>query len=162
MRSAARTPAERRRITILAADTGGFLGFLTYDLSLTESRPTHYRHAAAPAQDAGDFASCAYNVGQMSRVLGDQDHHGEALSLTDGAIHLAATRAHLGVRSWLHAVRAYHHACLSDPRASQTDLSAAWTLLSGLASPSCGRRKKTRRSWSPLSGSASAWASSSV
>jgi hypothetical protein len=43
---------------------------------------------------------------------------------------MAGTKAHPAVRSWLHAVRAHHHACLGNARTCQTDLTSAWTLLS--------------------------------
>ncbi|MFI7150956.1 hypothetical protein ACIBO2_39065 [Nonomuraea sp. NPDC050022] len=65
----------------------------------------------------------------MSRILADQGHYRRAFTLADGALHLAGTQAHPAVRSWLHAVRAHHYAYLSDTRASQADLGAAWNLL---------------------------------
>jgi hypothetical protein len=65
----------------------------------------------------------------MSRILTDQGHHHRALALTDGALHQGGTRAHPAVRSWLHAVRAHHHACLGDACSARIDLAAAWKLL---------------------------------
>ncbi|MEU9189905.1 helix-turn-helix transcriptional regulator [Streptomyces sp. NPDC048484] len=121
--------AEQQQIAALAADTGGFVGFLTYDLGMAENAATHYRDAAAHARQAGDRSSCVYLIGQMSRILTDQGHHRNALDLADGALRLAGTTAHPAVRSWLHAVRAHHHACLGDDRTAQSDLHAAWTLL---------------------------------
>ncbi|GAA4782306.1 hypothetical protein GCM10023220_01100 [Streptomyces ziwulingensis] len=122
-------PAERQRIAALAADTGGFVGFLTYDLGMAETAATHYRDAAAHARRAGDLSSCTNLIGQMSRILTDQGHYHRALTLADGALHLAGTAAHPAVRSWLHAVRAHHYACLADTRLAQRDLTLAWTLL---------------------------------
>ncbi|TBO60888.1 hypothetical protein EYS09_04100 [Streptomyces kasugaensis] len=69
----------------------------------------------------------------MSRILTDQGHYRRALTLADGALHLGATKAHPAVRSWLHAVRAHHHACLGNARSAQSDLCAAWNL--GRATP---------------------------
>jgi tetratricopeptide (TPR) repeat protein len=125
----AQTAAERQRIAALAADTGGFVGFLTYDLGMAEHAARYYRHAAAHARQAGDLSSCTNLIGQMSRILADQGHYRRALTLTEGALHLAGTKAHPAVRSWLHAVRAHHHACVGDARDSQTDLATAWHLL---------------------------------
>ena len=65
----------------------------------------------------------------MSRVLADQGHHRPALALAHKALNVADHRVHPAVRSWLRAVRAYHHACLGDARAASTDLNRAWTLL---------------------------------
>lgn len=125
----AASPAERQQIAALAADTGGFVGFLTYDLGMAENAATHYRDAAAHARQAGDLSSCINLIGQMSRILTDQGHYRRALTLADGALHLAGTKAHPAVRSWLHAVRAHHRACLGDARTTQTDLATAWKLL---------------------------------
>ncbi|MDQ1052005.1 helix-turn-helix transcriptional regulator [Streptomyces sp. V4I2] len=125
----AATASERKRIAALAADTGGFVGFLTYDLGAAELATTHYREAAEHAQEAGDVSSCANLVGQMSRVVADLGHLDRALVFSGRALHLAGTRAHPAVRSWLSAVRAYHHACLGDGRAAQADLGTAWALL---------------------------------
>ncbi|MFJ2397396.1 helix-turn-helix domain-containing protein [Streptomyces sp. NPDC087843] len=127
--AAASSTAERQQIAALAADTGGFVGFLTYDLGMAENAVAHYNGAAAYARQAGDLSSCINLIGQMSRILTDQGHYRRALALADGALHLAGTRAHPAVRSWLHAVRAHHHACLSDAGPSQQDLSTAWKLL---------------------------------
>jgi hypothetical protein len=66
---------ERRQIAALAADTGGFVGFLTYDLGLAEQAATHYRDAATLAREAGDLSSYTYLIGQMSRILTDQGHY---------------------------------------------------------------------------------------
>ncbi|MFF5438793.1 helix-turn-helix transcriptional regulator [Streptomyces achromogenes] len=120
---------ERHRLNALAADTGGFVGFLTYDLGQAELAITHYRDAAAHAQRAGDISSCCNLLGQTSRVLADLGHHDKALALADRALHLAGTQAHPAVRCWLHAVRAHHHACLTDSASAHSDLDAAWTLL---------------------------------
>ncbi len=125
----ARTTSERQRISALAADTGGFVGYLTYDMGRVESAVRHYRDATAHAHQAGDLSSCIYLIGQMSRVFADQGHYRRAFTLTDGALRLGGTKAHPAVRSWLHAVRAHHHACLNDARDTQIDLTAAWTLL---------------------------------
>ncbi|MEU6346471.1 helix-turn-helix transcriptional regulator [Streptomyces sp. NPDC046977] len=120
---------ERKQIAALAADTGGFVGFLTYDLGMAENAAAHYRDAAAHARQAGDLSCCINLIGQMSRILTDQGHYHRALTLADGALHLAGTKAHPAVRSWLHAVRAHHHACLGDARTTQKDLTTAWKLL---------------------------------
>lgn len=125
----ATAPADRRQIAALAADTGGFVGFLTYDLGMAENAAAHYREAAGYARQAGDLSSCTNLIGQMSRILTDQGHYHRALTLADGALQLAGTKAHPAVRSWLHAVRAHHHAALGDTRTAQTDLATAWTLL---------------------------------
>ncbi|MFF7887782.1 helix-turn-helix domain-containing protein [Streptomyces sp. NPDC020794] len=125
----ATTPAERQKIAALAADTGGFVGFLTYDLGMAEHAAMRYSDAAAHARQAGDLSSCINLIGQMSRILTDQGHYRRALVLADGALHLGGTQAHPAVRSWLHAVRAHHHACLGDTRTAQKDLGAAWKLL---------------------------------
>lgn len=86
---------------------------------MTKNAATHYRDAAVHARQARDL-SCATNlVGQMSRVLADQGNYHPARDLADSALRLAGTRAHPAVRSWLHAVRAHHHACLGDAHASQ-------------------------------------------
>ncbi|MFJ5220139.1 helix-turn-helix domain-containing protein [Streptomyces sp. NPDC088354] len=121
--------AERQQIAALAADTGGFVGFLTYDLGMAENAAAHYRDAAAHARQAGDLSCCVNLIGQMSRILTDQGHYQRALTLADGALHLAGTKAHPAVRSWLHAVRAHHYACLGDARTTQKDLTTAWKLL---------------------------------
>ncbi|MGW8700147.1 tetratricopeptide repeat protein [Streptomyces eurythermus] len=120
---------ERHRLNVLAADTGGFVGFLTYDLGQAELAITHCRDAAAHAQRAGDTSSCCNLLGQTSRVLADLGHHDKALALADRALHLAGTQAHPAVRCWLHAVRAHHHACLTDSTSAHSDLDAAWNLL---------------------------------
>lgn len=127
--SIVQTAVERRQIAAFAADTGGFVGFLTYDLGMAENAAAYYRDAAVYARQAGDLSCCTNLIGQMSRILADQGHYRRALTLADGALHLAGTSAHPAVRSWLHAVRAHHHACLNDARASQADLGTAWTLL---------------------------------
>ncbi|GAB1333452.1 hypothetical protein ACE1SV_00420 [Streptomyces sp. E-15] len=49
---------ERRRLNALASGTGGFVGFLTYDLGQCELAIGHYRVAAAHASRAGDISSC--------------------------------------------------------------------------------------------------------
>ncbi|MEV8479373.1 helix-turn-helix transcriptional regulator [Streptomyces sp. NPDC051173] len=127
--AAAHTGVERQQIAALAADTGGFVGFLTYDLGMAENAAAYYRDAAGHARYAGDLSSCANLIGQMSRILGDQGHSRRALDLADGALRLSGTKAHPAVRSWLYAVRAYHHACLDDARAAQGDLNRSWALL---------------------------------
>ncbi len=124
-----RAGAERRRISALAADTGGFVGFLSYDMGMAGSATRHYRDAATHAREAGDLSSCVYVVGQMSRVFADRGHYRRALTFSDGALRLAGTKAHPAVRSWLHAVRAHHHACLDDARNTRVDLATAWNLL---------------------------------
>ncbi|MFD8261358.1 helix-turn-helix domain-containing protein [Streptomyces griseoluteus] len=124
-----RSDAERQSLFALAADTGGFVGFLTYDLGQAELAITHYQEAAAYAQRAGDISSCANLLGQTSRVLADLGHHDKALSLADQALHLGGTAAHPAVRCWLHAVRAHHHACLSQHSRANEDLKTAWKLL---------------------------------
>ncbi|MFI1414992.1 helix-turn-helix domain-containing protein [Streptomyces sp. NPDC020707] len=123
------TASEQQQISALAADTGGFVGFLTYDLGMAENAAAHYRNAATHARQAGDLSSCVNLIGQMSRILTDQGHYDRALALADRALHLAGTKAHPAVRSWVHAVRAHHHACLGDARTTQTDLATAWKLL---------------------------------
>ncbi|MFI9772483.1 twin-arginine translocation signal domain-containing protein [Streptomyces sp. NPDC052415] len=125
----ATSTTERQRIAALAADTGGFVGFLTYDLGMAENAAAHYRDAAAHARQAGDLSCCVNLIGQMSRILTDQGHYRRALTLADGALHLAGTKAHPAVRSWLHAVRAHHRASLGDARPAQQDLATAWQLL---------------------------------
>ncbi|MEU5425816.1 helix-turn-helix transcriptional regulator [Streptomyces olivoreticuli] len=125
----AHTTAERRLVAELAADTGGFVGFLTYDLGMAETAAAHYGEAAYHAREARDLSQCTNLLGQMSRILADQGHHRRAYQLADQALVLAGTRAHPAVRSWLHAVRALHHASLDDARASQEDLKTAWSLL---------------------------------
>ncbi|MFI9587783.1 helix-turn-helix domain-containing protein [Streptomyces sp. NPDC052236] len=72
--ASAKSPAERQQIAALAADTGGFVGFLTYDLGMSENAAAHYRDAAAHARQASDLSSCTYLIGQMSRILADQGH----------------------------------------------------------------------------------------
>ncbi|MEW2498494.1 twin-arginine translocation signal domain-containing protein [Streptomyces nodosus] len=125
----AATAAERQQIAALAADTGGFVGFLTYDLGMAENATAYYRDAAIHARQAGDLSCCINLTGQMSRLLTDQGHYRRALALADGALRLGGTKAHPAVRSWLHAVRAHHHACLGDARSAKSDLGAAWKLL---------------------------------
>lgn len=125
----ATSDTERQRIAALASDTGGFVGFLTYDLGQAELAIAHYRDAAGHAQEAGDTSSCCNLLGQTSRILADLGHYEKALTLANRALHLAGTRAHPAVRSWLHAIRAHHHACLTDSRAAQKDLGTAWKLL---------------------------------
>ncbi|MEU5929320.1 hypothetical protein ABZ817_38360 [Streptomyces antimycoticus] len=125
----ATTAAEQQQIAALAADTGGFVGFLTYDLGLAENAAAHYHDAATHARQAGDLSCCINLIGQMSRILTDQGHYRRALTLADGGLRLGGTKAHPAVRSWLHAVRAHHHACLGDASSAQSDLRAAWNLL---------------------------------
>lgn len=125
----ARSARERQRIAALASDTGGFVGFLTFDLGRSHAALGHYRDAADYARHAGDLSSCANLVGQMSRIFADQGEYRRALSLNDSALRLAGTAAHPAVRSWLHAVRAHHHACLGDARSARTDLNTAWNIL---------------------------------
>ncbi|MFJ1610983.1 twin-arginine translocation signal domain-containing protein [Streptomyces sp. NPDC088253] len=125
----AATAAERQQIAALAADTGGFVGFLTYDLGMAEHAAMRYHDAAVYARQAGDLSSCLNLIGQMSRILTDQGHYRRALALADGALRLGGIKAHPAVRSWLYAVRAHHHACLGDARTAQKDLGAAWKLL---------------------------------
>ncbi|MFG2434602.1 helix-turn-helix domain-containing protein [Streptomyces sp. NPDC048508] len=121
--------SEQQRLNALASDTGGFVGFLTYDLGQPELAITHYKEAAQHAQRAGDVSSCCNLLGQTSRVLADLGHYGKALTLTDQALHLAGTRAHPAVRCWLHAVRAHHHAAQSHFPEVTNDLGSAWSLL---------------------------------
>ncbi|MER6847666.1 twin-arginine translocation signal domain-containing protein [Streptomyces flaveolus] len=121
---------ERQRLNALASDTGGFVGFLTYDLGQAELAISHYRDAAAHASRAGDISSCCNLLGQTSRVLADRGHYDEALTVADRALHLAGTRAHPAVRCWLHAVRAHHHARLTNSGPARSDLDAAWDLFS--------------------------------
>lgn len=123
------TGTERKRVAALASDTGGFVAFLAYDLGQAELAATHYRDAAAHAQESGDVSSCANLMGQMSRILADLGNYDRALSFANHALNLAGTRAHPAVRSWLHAVRAHHHACLGSGHPAQADLGTAWTLL---------------------------------
>ncbi|MFE4059380.1 helix-turn-helix domain-containing protein [Streptomyces sp. NPDC059096] len=126
---AAQSGPERRQIAQLAADTGGFLGFLTADLGLAAAGVGHYRQAAEYAREAGDLSLCANILGQMSRIYADREQYPKALALAERALHLASTAVHPAVRCWLHAVRAHHHAYLGNGSASQTDLNTAWTLL---------------------------------
>ncbi|MFD3590037.1 helix-turn-helix domain-containing protein [Streptomyces sp. NPDC058683] len=126
---ASATGTDRARVAALASDTGGFIGFLAYDLGQPELAATHYRDAAAHAHHAGDVSSCTNLLGQMSRILADLGHYDQALTLADRALQLASTRAHPAVRSWLHAVRAHHRGCLGAGRAAQADLGTAWKLL---------------------------------
>ncbi|GLY89085.1 twin-arginine translocation signal domain-containing protein [Actinoallomurus iriomotensis] len=128
-RAAAPTTAERQRIAALAADTGGFVGFLSHDLGLHDRAVWHYRDAVEHAGQAGDLSQRVNLLGQMSRIVNESGHYSGARALTDEALSLAGTKAHPAVRCWLHAVRAHHHACLADTRACQSDLSAAWRLL---------------------------------
>ncbi|MFF3786274.1 helix-turn-helix domain-containing protein [Streptomyces sp. NPDC001933] len=128
---------ERARIAALASDTGGFVGFLTYDLGNPELAAHHYRTAASHARLANDRSHAVNLMGQQSRISADQGRLDEALTLTDRALEIAGTRAHPAVRSWLHAVRAHHHALLSQAGANDqshakqadVDLHSAWTLL---------------------------------
>ncbi|WP_433189205.1 hypothetical protein [Actinoallomurus sp. CA-150999] len=124
-----RTSAQRRQIAALAADTGGFVAFLANDMGATRAGITHYSDAISYAQQAGDLSSWVALRGQLSRVLADQGRDQDALALADAAVRRAGTQAHPAVRSWLHAVRAHHHACQGDVRAAQTDLAMAWALL---------------------------------
>lgn len=119
---------ERQRLHALASDTGGFVGFLTYDLGQSELAISHYRDAALHASRASDISSCCNLLGQTSRVLADLGHYDQALLVADRALHLAGTRAHPAVRCWLHAVRAHHHARLTDRASAHGDLDAAWHL----------------------------------
>ncbi|MFG2115588.1 helix-turn-helix domain-containing protein [Streptomyces sp. NPDC048718] len=127
--TATTTATERQQIAALAADTGGFVGFLTYDLGMAETAATHYHDAATHALQAGDLSCCVNLIGQMSRITADQGHYRRALALANGALRLGGTRAHPAVRSWGHAIRAHHHACLGDARSAQRDLQTAWKLL---------------------------------
>jgi transcriptional regulator with XRE-family HTH domain len=124
-----RSAGDRQRIAALAADTGGFVGFLTYDLGMADAAVTYYRNAAVHARQVNDLSCCTNLIGQMSRIRADQGDFRGALSLSDHAVDLAGTQAHPAVRSWLHAVRAHHHSGLGDARAARADLHAAWTLL---------------------------------
>ncbi|MEU5049268.1 hypothetical protein [Streptomyces sp. NPDC021096] len=87
---------------------------------MAENAAAYYRDAASHARYAGDL------IGQMSRILAYQGHYRRTLDLADGALRLSGTKGHPALRSWLHAVRAHHHACLNDARASQTDLNGSW------------------------------------
>ena len=118
---------EQDQVAALAADTGSFLGFLTYDLNMPDAAEVHYRQAAQYARQASDLSLCANILGQMSRILAERGQHREALGVTDRALRL--THTHPAVRSWVHAVRAYHHACGGDARAASSDLSKSWLLL---------------------------------
>jgi len=121
--------SERRSVQALAADTGGFVGFLQADLGLADAAFTSYRDAAQHAQQANDISCCANLVGQASRLLADHGDYAEARNLVDRALSIAGTRAHPAVRCWLHAVRAHHHAGLGAAPEARTDLRAAWRVL---------------------------------
>ncbi|MGR6998330.1 hypothetical protein ACU686_09905 [Yinghuangia aomiensis] len=60
---------------------------------MAENAAAHYREAAGYARQAGDLSSCTNLIGQMSRILTDQGHYHRALTLADGALHLAGTKA---------------------------------------------------------------------
>jgi tetratricopeptide (TPR) repeat protein len=120
---------DRRRIAALAADIGGFTGFLAYDLGDCTGAALAYRQAAELAADADDISLCANLLGQLSRTAGDSGHHTEALRLATAALATAGTAAHPAVRSWLHAVRSTHHAARADAPAAHADLHTAWSLL---------------------------------
>ncbi|WP_326682816.1 hypothetical protein [Streptomyces sp. NBC_01237] len=64
--------ADRACIAALAADTGGFVGFLTYDQGMTEMAAGYYLTAADHAQAAGDLSVAANLLGQYSRVAADR------------------------------------------------------------------------------------------
>ena len=121
--------AERRPVQALAADTGGFVGFLQADLGLADAAFASYREAAQHAQQADDISCCANLVGQASRVLADHGDYAGARNLVDRALSIAGTRAHPAVRCWLHAVRAHHHAGLDAAPEARADLRAAWRIL---------------------------------
>ncbi|AEM88906.1 helix-turn-helix domain-containing protein [Streptomyces violaceusniger] len=126
---ATRSAAERRHVQALAADTGGFIGFLQADLGLADAAFTSYREAAQHARQANDISCCANLVGQASRVLADHGDYAGARNLVDRALSIAGTQAHPAVRCWLHAVRAHHHAGLDAAPEARTDLRTAWRIL---------------------------------
>ncbi|MGW2652098.1 helix-turn-helix domain-containing protein [Streptomyces sp. NPDC001478] len=123
------TPAERKELAALSSDTGGFVGFLTYDLGMAETAIHCYQQAAEAAQEAGDLSSWANLRGQMSRIAADQGHLKRAADLADHALRLSGTRIHPAVRCWLHAVSAHHHAGLDEADTATASLKEAWRLL---------------------------------
>lgn len=135
--ASATSAGEQAGIAALASDTGGFVGFLTYDLGMPELAARRYRDAVSDARLAKDPSHAANLLGQQSRITADQGHLADALELTDRALHIAGTRVHPAVRSWLHAVRANHHASMaqlganeqSHAKEADRDLQDAWTLL---------------------------------
>jgi transcriptional regulator with XRE-family HTH domain len=120
---------ERDLLAGTLAVTGGFLGWLSFDLGHYGEATTLFRQAAALAADIGDISLCANNTGQASRALAHAGFRGEALQLSDAAVAIAGTAAHPAVRCWLHGVRALHHARVGDRQACLADLSAASSLL---------------------------------
>jgi tetratricopeptide (TPR) repeat protein len=125
----ASSATERLQIGAVAADTGGFIGWLAYDLGRYREAAGWYRQAAALAADIGDVDQCAYTLGQMSRTLAECGQHAEALRFAEAAVSVAGTAAHPAVRSFIRAVRANHHAALGDAQATLADLDAAAALL---------------------------------
>lgn len=124
------THVERKELAALSSDTGGFVGFLTYDLGMAEAAIQCYQQAAEAALEAGDLSSWANLRGQMSRIAADQGHLKRAADLADHARHRGGTRIHPAVRCWLHAVGAHHHAGLDDAHNASAALNEAWRLLS--------------------------------
>ncbi|MFD9609193.1 helix-turn-helix domain-containing protein [Streptomyces sp. NPDC059083] len=123
------TIAERKELAALSSDTGGFVGFLTYDLGMAETAIRCYQEAAEAALEAADLSSWANLRGQMSRIAADQGHLIRAADLADHALHRGGTRIHPAVRCWLHAVSAHHHAGLDDAHNVSAALDEAWRLL---------------------------------
>ncbi|MFH8257727.1 helix-turn-helix domain-containing protein [Streptomyces roseolus] len=121
--------AERKELAALSSDTGGFVGFLTYDLGMAETAIRCYQEAAEAALEASDLSSWANLRGQMSRIAAEQGHLKRAADLADHALHRGGTRIHPAVRCWLHAVSAHHHAGLDDARNASAVLGEAWRLL---------------------------------
>jgi hypothetical protein len=118
----------RRESAALVAVTGGFIGWLNFDLAHFGEAVQWFRHAASLAAEAGDISLCANNLGQAARALAAADHHRDALASIDLALATAGTAAHPAVRSWLHAVRSDQHARHGDGDAACADLRTATTL----------------------------------
>jgi putative transcriptional regulator len=125
--------AERHQLAGLLAVTGGFLGWLSFDLGRYGEAATWFRQAAGLAADVGDTSLCANNIGQASRALAHAGLHDDARRLADAAITVAGTAAHPAVRSWLHGVRAYHHALAGDRRTCLADLRTASAVIESVS-----------------------------
>lgn len=117
--------SERRESAALVSITGGFIGWLNFDLAHFGEAVQWFRHAAELAAQAGDVSLCANNLGQASRALAAAGQHADAVAAIDIALSTAGTAAHPGVRSWLHAVRSEHHARRGETAAASTDLQDA-------------------------------------
>jgi hypothetical protein len=117
--------SERRESAALVSITGGFIGWLNFDLAHFGEAVQWFRHAAELAAQAGDVSLCANNLGQASRALAATGEHGDAVAAIDIALSTAGTAAHPGVRSWLHAVRSEHHARRGETSAASADLHEA-------------------------------------